>query len=168
MHTRDAIQRMILASVKTAERMSGRDAAVNGILSGLRHLRDVVVHQGGEDAGKTFDDSVREHVLGRVLTDKAFSTKGNLELIKVDFPSHEQSEARASAIMRDVSESCLVLNTVAQDESIFSHTVVGLLDQLIDRLGGLPDWSELENALKTAEPSPVWEESPIQGSVTVH
>ncbi len=162
--TRDAIQRMILASVKTVERISGRDAAVNGILSGLRHLRDVVVMQGGEDAGHMFDDSVREHVLSRILAEKI---KGP-ELIKITLPPATPAASRASAIIRDISESCLVLNSVAQDEGIFSHTVTGLLDQLIDRLGGSPDWSELQDALKVAEPSAVWEVSPIKGSVTLH
>jgi hypothetical protein len=155
---------MILASVKIVERMSGRDATVNGILSGLRHLRDVVVMQGGEDAGHTFDDSVREHVLSRVLAEKV---KGP-DLIKVTLPSSTLASSKASAIIRDVSESCLVLNSVAQDEGIFAHTVIGLLDQLIDRLGGSPDWAELQDALKMAEPSQVWEVSPIKGSVTLH
>jgi len=164
MQPREAIERMIHASVKTAERMSGRDAAVGGLLSGLRHLRDVVIRQGGEDAGLTFDDSVRDHVLGYFIG----NPNGDPALMKVAIPEGAFFEPRAAAIMRDVSESCLVLNSVAQDEGIFAHTVTGFLDELIARLGGLPDWSELEAALKSAEPSAVWEVSPMHGGVTVH
>ena len=161
-NTQETIHRMIGASVKTAAKLSGRDAAVTGILSGLRHLRDVVVLQGGEDAARTFDDQVREHVLGRVLS----TMKTTAEPITVVLP--KSAEARAGAIMRDVSESCLVLNTVARDEGVFTHTMTGLLDQLIDQLGGMPYWAELQDALRAAEPSWTWETSPIKGDVTLH
>ncbi len=164
MQTRETIHRMIGASVRTAAKLSGRDAAISGILSGLRHLRDVVVLQGGEDAARVFDDQVREHVLGRVLSTMNNPTSG--EPITVVLP--KSSEARAGAIMRDVSESCLVLNTVSRDEGVFTYTMTGLVDQLIDQLGGLPNWSELEDALRAAEPSWTWETSPIKGDVTIH
>ncbi|MGE4528248.1 MAG: hypothetical protein AB7D00_07770 [Rhodospirillaceae bacterium] len=164
METRDTIHRMIGASVRTAARLSGRDAAVSGILSGLRHLRDVVVSQGGEDAARIFDDQVREHILGRLLV----TMKDAPEPITVVLPKAEYAEPRAGAIMRDVSESCLVLNTVSRDEGVFTHTLTGLLEQLVDQLGGLPKWSDLEDALKTAEPSWTWESSPIKGEVTIH
>ncbi len=161
--TRETIHRMIGASVRTAAKLSGRDAAVSGILSGLRHLRDVVTLQGGEDAARVFDDQVREHVLGRVLT--TIKTPA-AEPITIMLP--KAAEARAGAIMRDVSESCLVLNTVARDEGVFTYTMTGLLDQLIDQLGGMPNWAELQDALRAAEPSWTWESSPINGDVTLH
>lgn len=164
MQTREAIHRMIGASVKTAVRLSGRDAVVAGILSGLRHLREVVVQQGGDDAARIFDDQVREHVLGRLLS----NMRGPGEPITVMLPKPDLVEHRAAAIMRDVSESCLVLNSVSRDEGVFTHTLTGLLDQLIDQLGGMPNWAELQDALKSAEPSWTWENSPIQGGVTVH
>ena len=157
-NTQETIHRMIGASVRTAAKLSGREAAVSGILSGLRHLRDVVAQQGGEDAARTFDDQVREHVLGRVLS----TMKSDAEPITVVLP--KSAEARAGAIMRDVSESCLVLNTVARDEGVFTHTMTGLLDQL----GGMPYWAELQDALRAAEPSWTWETSPIKGDVTLH
>jgi hypothetical protein len=94
--------------------------------------------------------------------------KGQGEPITVVLPKESGPEPRAGAIMRDVSESCLVLNTVARDEGVFTYTMTGLLDQLIDQLGGLPNWSELQDALKSAEPSWTWESSPIQGDVTIH
>ncbi|MBN2753122.1 MAG: hypothetical protein JXQ84_10485 [Rhodospirillaceae bacterium] len=164
METRDTIHRMIGASVRTAARLSGRDATVSGILSGLRHLRDVVVLQGGEDAARIFDDQVRGHILGQLLS----TMKGAPEPITVVLPKVVELESRAGAIMRDVSESCLVLNSVTRDEGVFTHTLTGLLDQLMDQLGGMPKWSELEDALKTAEPSWTWETSPIKGDVTLH
>lgn len=162
-HTRETIHRMIGASVRTAAKLSGREAAVSGILSGLRHLRDVVTLQGGEDAARVFDDQVREHVLGRVLTTIKSPAA---EPITIMLP--KAAEARAGAIMRDVSESCLVLNTVARDEGVFTYTMTGLLDQLIDQLGGMPNWAELQDALRAAEPSWTWESSPINGDVTLH
>jgi hypothetical protein len=162
--TRDTIHRMIGASVRTAARLSGREATVSGILSGLRHLRDVVAHEGGEEAVRVFDDQVREHVLGRLLS----TMKGKGEPITVLLPKAVGPEPRAGAIMRDVSESCLVLNTVSRDEGVFTYTMTGLLDQLIDQLGGLPNWSELQDALKSAEPSWTWETSPMEGNVTIH
>lgn len=162
--TRETIHRMIGASVRTAAKLSGREATVSGILSGLRHLREVVTLQGGEDAARVFDDQVREHVLGRVLS--TMKTPASAEPITVVLP--RAAEARAGAIMRDVSESCLVLNTVSRDEGVFTYTMTGLLDQLIDQLGGMPNWVELQDALRVAEPSWTWESSPINGDVTVH
>ncbi len=164
MQTRDTIHRMIGASVRTAARLSGRTATVSGLLSGLRHLRDVVAQQGGDDAVRIFDDQVREHVLGRLLS----TMKGKAEPITVVLPKALGAEPRAGAIMRDVSESCLVLNTASRDDGVFTYTMTGLLKQLIDQLGGLPNLSELEEALKAAEPSWTWEASPIQGDVIIH
>ena len=123
MQTRDTIHRTIGASVRTATRLSGRTATVSGILSGLRHLRDVVAQQGGDDAVRIFDDQVREHVLGRLLS----TMKGKAEPITVVLPKALGTEPRAGAIMRDVSESCLVLNTASRDDGVFTYTMTGLL-----------------------------------------
>lgn len=162
--TRDAIHRMIGASVKTASRLSGREAVVSGILSGLRHLREIATQQGGEDAAKVFDDQLRENVLGRILS----SAHGSEQPITVVLPKAYDPGRRAGAIMRDVSESCLVLNAVTREEGVFTYTMTGLLDQLAEQLGGMPGWSDLEAAVKDAEPSWTWEVSPMSERVTIN
>lgn len=131
------------AVAAAGKRGSAGDVA-HGLIAGLRHLRAAVDEEAGYAMAAAIDQAIHSSLLA-----------GNLERLRqtgstpapVPLPDPGPGANAAAVIVSSATDSCLAVNAHADDNRPLEHAVFILTSQLVNQLGGAPDWQALEKEL---------------------
>ena len=137
------------ATAAAAKRAEGSDVA-HGIIAGLRLLRSAAEAEAGYTMAAAIDTAIRTRMLVENLS--ALRTTGH-EPAPAPLPPPGPGVAIAAAIFVSAAESCLTVNAHAEDNGPLELAVFAFSTQLIQQLGGAPDWRTLMRELhRPSEP----------------
>ncbi len=156
-----AVEALIDTMIGKAAQHGTSDADIaHGIVAALANLRETFATQGGYAAMRSFDDTLRTHLLAHGL-DQRRSLGREPARIRL-LPPAGPHAARAAAILRDAVTTGLLLNIWGPGNLLVQVAAGRLLVRLVERLdNALPTWEALEEWLAvdadlalTADPGP--------------
>ncbi|MCG5241787.1 hypothetical protein [Azospirillum doebereinerae] len=150
------------AVAAAAKRGASGDVA-RGLIAGLRVLRATVEEEAGYTMAAAVDTAIRTRLLVDNLA-KLRTTGQEPEAIPLPAPG--PGAGAAAAIFESAAESCLTVNAHAEDNGPLEHAVFAFTTQLLQQLGGAPEWRSLVGELRRASGGNPDEES--DGEVTLH
>lgn len=140
------VVKSILESAMTvASRRGGSGDVVHGLIAGLRLLRSVVEDEVGAAMVSAMDNAVRSRMLIEKMAQMRHSGRMP-EPVSLPEPGHGLTAT--AAIFQSAAESCLTINAHAEDNGPLELAISGFSAQLLERLGGAPDWPELSRELR--------------------
>ncbi|WP_448204169.1 hypothetical protein [Azospirillum sp. sgz302134] len=131
------------AVTAAAKRASAADVA-HGIIAGLRLLRSAAEDEAGYTMATAIDTAIRTRLLVENLS--SLRTTGH-EPDPVPLPPPGPGVAIAGAIFVSAAESCLTVNAHADDNEPLELAVFAFASQLLQQLGGSPEWRILMQEL---------------------
>ena len=131
------------AVAAAAKRADGGDVA-HGIIAGLRLLRSAVEAEAGYAMASAIDTAVRTRLLVENLS--ALRSTGRTPQA-VALPPPGPGASVAAAIFVSAAESCLTVNAHAPDNAPLELAVFAFSTQLVQQLGGAPEWPALAGEL---------------------
>jgi len=131
----------VAAAVKRAD---PNDVA-HGIIAGLRLLRSAVEQEAGYAMATAIDTAIRTRLLVENLS--ALRTTGHAPTAVPLLPPGPGA-AVAASIFVSAAESCLTVNAHAEDNGPLELAVFAFSSQLVQQLGGAPDWRDLVGELR--------------------
>lgn len=132
------------AVAAAAKRGASGDVA-RGLIAGLRVLRATVEEEAGYTMAAAVDTAIRTRLLVDNLA-KLRTTGHEPEAIPLPLPGPGASAA--AAIFESAAESCLTVNGHAEDNGPLEHAVFAFTAQLLQQLGGAPEWRCLAGELR--------------------
>lgn len=154
------------AVAAAAKRAAAADV-VHGIVAGLRLLRSAAEAEAGYTMAAAIDTAIRTRLLVENLS--ALRTTGH-EPVPVPLPAPGPNIAISAAIFVSAAESCLTVNAHAEDNAPLELAVFAFSTQLIQQLGGVPEWRTLMRELH--RPTESRDEAPETvlpaGGITIH
>lgn len=131
------------AVAAAAQRAEPADVA-HGIIAGLRLLRSAVEAEAGYTMATAIDTAIRTRLLVENLS--TLRTTGQ-EPKAVPLPPPGPGASVAAAIFVSAAESCLTVNAHAPDNGPLELAVFAFSTQLVQQLGGAPEWRNLVGEL---------------------
>ncbi len=138
------VQAVIASALHAARERSGPGDVAHGLIAGLRHLRTAADEQGGYAVAAAIDTAVRTRILAENLE---AARRDGRRPDPVALPAAGPALAVATAILENAADSCLAVNAHAPDNGPLEIAVFALTGQLIQHLGGAPDWRDVEREL---------------------
>jgi len=132
------------AVAAAAKRGASGDVA-RGLIAGLRVLRATVEEEAGYTMAAAVDTAIRTRLLVDNLA-KLRTTGQEPEAIPLPAPG--PGAGAAAAIFESAAESCLTVNAHAEDNGPLEHAVFAFTTQLLQQLGGAPEWRSLVGELR--------------------
>lgn len=153
------------AVAAAAKRGTPTDVA-HGLIAGLRLLRSTVEAEVGYTMATAIDTAVRTRLLVENMSH--LRTTGH-EPDAVPLPGPGPGAAAAAAIFESAAESCLTVNAHAPDNGPLELAVFAFSTQLLQQLGGSPDWRVLAREFRRpSERSGAVEAAVLPAGGTVH
>ncbi len=150
------------AVAAAAKRGASGDVA-RGLIAGLRVLRATVEEEAGYTMAAAFDTAIRTRLLVDNLA--KLRTTGH-EPEAIPLPAPGPAATATVAIFESAAESCLTINSHAEDNGPLEHAVFAFTTQLLQQLGGAPEWRCLAGELRRPPDGDPDEET--NGEVTLH
>ncbi|CAO3373302.1 hypothetical protein [Azospirillum argentinense] len=144
-------------AIAAAAKRAGTADVAHGVIAGLRLLRSAAESEAGYTMGAAIDTAIRTRLLVENLS--ALRTTGSAPA-PVPLPAPGAGVAIASAIFVSAAESCLTVNAHAEDNGPLEMAVFAFSTQLIQQLGGSPDWRDLMRELH--RPSEPRDDRPVE------
>lgn len=132
------------AVAAAAKRGESGDVA-RGLIAGLRVLRATVEVEAGYTMAAAVDTAIRTRLLVDNLA-KLRTTGQTPEAIPLPLPG--PAATTTTAIFESAAESCLTVNAHAEDNGPLEHAVFAFTTQLLQQLGGAPEWRCLAGELR--------------------
>lgn len=149
-------------AVAAAAKRGGNGDVVRGLIAGLRILRATVEEEAGYTMAAAVDNAIRTRLLADNLSRLRVSGE---KPQAVPLPDPGPGASAAAAIFESAAESCLTVNAHAEDNGPLETAVFAFTAQLLQQLGGAPEWRSLVGELRrplAVVPDPEGEE------VTLH
>lgn len=150
-------------AVAAAAKRGASGDVVRGLIAGLRVLRATVEEEAGYTMAAAVDTAIRTRLLVDNLS--KFRTTG-LEPEAIPLPAPGPGATAAAAIFESAAESCLTVNAHAEDNGPLEHAVFAFTTQLLQQLGGAPEWRCLAGELR--RPNGVDQDHEAGDAVTLH
>lgn len=136
----------ILGTALTAAARRGEVGdMVHGLIAGLRILRTTAEAEAGYTMAAAFDTAVRTRFLADNLA--KLRTTGQ-EPEPVALPGRGPDAAAVATIFENAAESCLTVNAHAEDNGPLEHAIFAFTGQLVQLLGGAPEWRAVATELR--------------------
>lgn len=132
-------------SIAAAVRRGETGDLVHGLIAGLRVLRTTVEEEAGYTMAAAFDTAVRTRFLADNLA--KLRTTGQAPAATA-LPDRGPDAAAVATIFENAAESCLTVNAHAEDNGPLEHAVFAFTTQLLQQLGGAPEWRCLVGELR--------------------
>ncbi|HEX6979667.1 MAG TPA: hypothetical protein VF342_10235 [Alphaproteobacteria bacterium] len=142
---RQMVQSILDTAVLTASRRADNADIASAIIAALRRLRALADVEPGGAGAATFDDAVRALVLRRGLREAGRTGQAPAH---VPIPAPGPQTAFASIVLEDAALTCLALRAFAPACALLVQTTAGLIDALVEVLGGIPDPAALLDRLQ--------------------
>ncbi|MBP2299428.1 hypothetical protein [Azospirillum picis] len=132
-------------AVAAAAKRGGSGDVARGLIAGLRILRATVEEEAGYTMAAAVDNAIRTRLLADNLSQLRV-TGQKPEAVPLPVPG--PGATAAAAIFESAAESCLTVNAHAEDNGPLEHAVFAFTAQLLQQLGGAPDWRSLAGELR--------------------
>lgn len=134
------VNAILATAVAAAVKRAKPSDVAHGIIAGLRLLRSAAEQEAGYTMATAIDTAIRTRLLVENLS--ALRTTGHAPTA-VPLPPAGPGAASAAAIFVSAAESCLTVNAHAPDNGPLELAVFAFSTQLVQQLGGAPDWRDL-------------------------
>ncbi|WP_042703090.1 hypothetical protein [Azospirillum sp. B506] len=132
-------------AVAAAAKRGGRGDVVRGLIAGLRILRATVEEEAGYTMAAAVDNAIRSRLLADNLSRLRVSGE---KPQAVPLPDPGPGASVAAIIFESAAESCLTVNAHAEDNGPLETAVFAFTAQLLQQLGGAPEWRSLAGELR--------------------
>ncbi|ALG71020.1 hypothetical protein VY88_03740 [Azospirillum thiophilum] len=132
-------------ALTAAAKRGGSGDVVRGLIAGLRILRATVEEEAGYTMAAAVDNAIRTRLLADNLSRLRVSGQTPQA---VPLPGPGPGSSAAAAIFESAAESCLTVNAHAEDNGPLEHAVFAFTAQLLQQLGGAPEWRSLAGELR--------------------
>ncbi|AWK87539.1 hypothetical protein [Azospirillum thermophilum] len=136
-------------AVAAAAKRGGTGDVAHGLIAGLRILRSTVEEEAGYSMAAAVDTAIRTRLLVENMS--RLRTTGQ-EPVAIPLPPPGPGATAAAAIFESAAESCLTVNAHAADNAPLEQAVFAFTTQLLQQLGGAPEWRDLSGALRRRGP----------------